>query len=118
MKLQSKLLQSDSKLQCAYCQGTGKDRFGVMSALSSCPACQGRGYHWMTPPVVACAYCAHTGVSPTGTRNPCLACGGKGVHQRSPDAPLCENCGGTGRSRSGHFYCHPCHGSGRKLSYP
>ncbi|WP_199245618.1 hypothetical protein [[Phormidium] sp. ETS-05] len=98
---------------CPYCRGTGKDRFRVMSALSSCPACHGKKCHHLTLPLVKCAHCGGSGVSPTGTRNPCLACRGKGVHHRSPKAPKCPHCLGSGTAPGNlGFYCIPCHGSG------
>lgn len=108
---------------CPYCEGTGKDRFGVMSPLSTCPVCHGRGAHRLFFPTIRCAYCRATGVSPIGARNPCLACGGKGFHlefpQRALDEPktaplLCPACAGSGTQQSSGFYCYPCRGTGLK----
>ncbi|MBK4732552.1 hypothetical protein JJD41_22180 [Oxynema sp. CENA135] len=99
---------------CAYCRGTGKDRYQIMSPLSTCPVCHGRRSHELPSPLIPCAYCRGTGASPIGARNPCLACGGKGVQGRSPESAPCKACGGTGRQGSTGFYCHACHGSGRQ----
>lgn len=111
----SKTENSTVKINCAYCQGTGKDRFGVMSALSTCPVCHGRGFHILTRPLVPCVYCGGSGVSPTGGRYYCLACGGKGVHHRPKTQQCCSECHGTGITKGGSgFYCYTCHGSGLK----
>ncbi len=116
--------EANSKMcVCPYCEGTGKDRFGIVSPLSTCPVCHGRGAHRLFFPTVRCAYCRATGVSPIGGRNPCLACGGKGFHFQyrrpsldEPKSPpeLCPACKGTGTKRSNGFYCYPCRGTGLK----
>jgi DnaJ-class molecular chaperone len=114
--------EPNSKIcECAYCEGTGKDRFRIMSPLSTCPVCHGRGSHRLFFPTVRCAYCRGTGVSPIGARNPCLACSGKGFHfqprllDESKSRPeLCPDCAGTGTKRTNGFYCYPCRGTGLK----
>lgn len=113
--IDSKTENPTVKISCAYCQGTGKDRFGIMSALSTCPVCHGRGFHVVQYPLVNCAYCRGTGVSPIGGRYYCLACRGKGVHHYPNIQQNCSECKGSGVSKGGSgFYCSTCHGSGLK----
>lgn len=112
MGQQNSPLSDKVQVQCAYCRGTGRDRFGVMSPQSTCPVCHGSGTQWVTLPLIDCAYCRTTGVSPTGTRSPCLACKGKGVQSRLNRSVICPRCGGTGTNQANGLYCHLCHGSG------
>ncbi|MBW4519270.1 MAG: hypothetical protein KME16_06155 [Scytolyngbya sp. HA4215-MV1] len=105
-------LSGSVQVQCAYCQGKGRDRFGVMSPQSTCQACHGTGTHWVTLPLIDCVYCRKTGISPTGTRNPCLACGGKAVQSQANRSFSCPRCGGTGTNQANGLYCYLCHGSG------
>jgi DnaJ-class molecular chaperone len=86
-----------------------------MSALSTCPVCHGRGFHVLQYPLVNCAYCRGTGVSPIGGRYYCLACQGKGVHHHPNSQQKCPECKGSGVTKGGSgFYCSTCHGSGLK----
>ncbi|HIK13884.1 MAG TPA: hypothetical protein IGS53_01060 [Leptolyngbyaceae cyanobacterium M33_DOE_097] len=100
------------RIPCAYCQGKGRDRFGVMSPLSQCAACHGKGFQWIVPPVVRCAYCHGGGVSPTGTRSYCLACCGKGLQSRIDRTASCPDCHSTGSNPNTGMYCNRCHGAG------
>ncbi len=99
-------------VSCAYCRGTGRDRFGIMSALSTCTGCGGRGNVWVKKPLVACAYCHGSGVSPIGARNPCLACRGTGLGFIEDPTESCGSCGGTGLHKATRLYCLLCHGKG------
>lgn len=38
-------------VECAFCHGTGKDPFGVMSWLSTCYACLGQKSLWVLKPL-------------------------------------------------------------------
>lgn len=100
-------------VQCAYCRGSGKDPFGAMSRLSTCPVCGGKGKVQLREPYVSCAFCHGTGVH-ADTRLTCTACGGKGyVTVEEPHRP-CAFCQGTGvqpRS-SGRLTCSVCGGRG------
>lgn len=99
-------------VRCTYCQGTGRDRFGIMSALSTCAVCGGKGNVWVQKPLVTCAYCHGSGASPIGARNPCLACRGTGVGFIQEPTESCSSCGGTGFHRATGLYCLACHGKG------
>jgi len=96
---------------CAFCRGTGKDPFGIMSRLSICYACKGKKNLTVAKPVGICPYCQGTGTSPIGARNYCLACRGRGMVTVPEPARVCPYCAGTGRERSG-FYCIECKGKG------
>lgn len=66
-----------SLLPCAFCRGTGLDRFGVPSKLSRCQACQGRGEVSVPEPHEKCPSCLGSGVY-RHHRLTCSVCGGKG----------------------------------------
>ena len=96
--------------KCAFCQGTGRDPFGVMSHLSTCSICGGKGIVQVTEPYVPCCTCDGTGIQPF-TRLTCLACSGKGVIGVAEKTETCPVCGGAGAD-TGNRYCLRCHGSG------
>ncbi len=98
---------------CGFCEGKGRDRFGIMSALSTCCVCGGLGTVSVKTPYVRCAFCQGAGVYPS-SRQTCTACGGVGVHPVEGPSPQCPHCLGTGvdpHSETG-FYCLVCHGAG------
>ena len=66
-----------SLIACAFCRGTGLDRFGVPSKLSQCQTCKGRGKVYVPEPHEKCASCLGTGVF-RHHRLTCSVCGGKG----------------------------------------
>ena len=98
--------------RCRYCKGLGVDRFGIMSPLSTCPACGGRTKFRFSAWVKDCAYCSGSGITPRSGRNPCLACRGRGIVTVPPGSVRCRTCLGTGRTENGVWYCFDCHGSG------
>ena len=108
------LEESEGKavVSCAYCRGTGRDRFGIMSSRSTCTGCGGKGKVWTKKPLVRCAYCHGSGVSPIGARNPCLARRGTGVGFIEEPQESCGTCGGRGLHKTTGLYCLPCHGKG------
>ena len=61
---------------CAFCKGKGSDPYGIMSWLSTCYVCHGKGTVTIPFPNVRCRYCG--GTSSHKTFN-CLVCGGTGV---------------------------------------
>jgi len=71
-------MASITNVCCAFCQGKGKDPFGLLSELSVCQVCLGKGQIPMATPYVACPACASCGVE-HGTRLVCAVCAGKGV---------------------------------------
>ncbi len=99
-------------VRCAYCKGTGRDPFGIMSSRSICTACGGKRSVWVQMPLVTCAYCHGSGASPIGAKNPCLACRGTGVGSIEEPTESCGSCGGMGLHKATRLYCLPCHGKG------
>jgi len=66
-------------ITCAFCQGTGKDPFGIPSKLSNCQVCWGKGEVAIADiPHETCSACQGTGVF-KHHRLPCAVCMGKGV---------------------------------------
>ncbi|MDI6815061.1 MAG: hypothetical protein QMC90_03150 [Dehalococcoidales bacterium] len=85
-----------SYCQCAYCKGRGKDR-GILSFLSNCVVCSGRGVVRLCGPVKECAFCNGTGIQPyTASRLHCIACGGKEVVNKTEPSEECPTCKGRG----------------------
>lgn len=67
------------EITCAFCQGKGKDPFGVPSKLSNCQSCLGRGTHTIANiPHETCRACKGTGIF-AHHRLSCSVCKGKGV---------------------------------------
>lgn len=101
------------EFECAFCRGEGRDPFGIMSELSACCVCSGKGTVRVAEPYAACRFCNVTGVEPF-TRLTCLACRGKGAITVAQPMETCAVCNGTGRQypRNWHFYCLCCHGAG------
>ncbi len=100
------------RLVCAFCGGTGKDPFGIMSRLSTCYVCRGEKYLRFSKPLQDCHYCQGTGISPTGGRNSCLVCSGTGAVSIKEPSDTCAACGGSGRDQTTGFYCWSCRGKG------
>ncbi len=100
-------------IPCAFCGGTGHDPFNILSHLSTCCVCGGRGDNAIHAPHVRCAFCDGTGVYP-GTGLTCTACNGRG-RQTVPKAnATCRHCGGRGVNpdTGASLYCPTCHGAG------
>ena len=105
------------KIKCAFCNGTGKDPFDLLSKLADCQVCGATGEVMVEEPNVDCAYCGGSGVQPQ-TRNTCIACRGKGVipcrgRRFSASGEKCPACKGTGRNiGKGDLPCLECKGTG------
>jgi len=100
-----------AEAKCSFCNGTGRDPFGIMSWLSRCCVCSGRGVVLIQTPYIRCAHCQGTGAIKTFT---CTVCMGKGF-VAVPQAPtaLCPECGGSGDDHSApSLPCLTCHGHG------
>lgn len=100
-------------VSCAFCKGTGKDPFGLLSPPSACQVCLGRGVVEANGPRVKCAYCHGKGVW-FDTRLTCSSCGGKGfqiVKEPHSTCPLCHGSGVQPGSER-HMSCPTCHGAG------
>lgn len=98
-------------MRCAFCGGSGKDPFCIMSCLSDCPVCIGKGVVKVQAPYVYCAHCQGSGAIKKLT---CTVCHGKGVvaaptgHTR-----ICPDCMGTGNDASASALdCLGCRGRG------
>lgn len=103
----------DAKLTtCAFCQGTGKDPFGVMSELSSCQVCGGKGTVNIREPAIVCAFCQGSGVHDS-QRLTCTACGGRGMVNIAEPVEKCPDCRGTGVDAGINYLpCSLCRGKG------
>lgn len=104
-------------VMCAFCRGTGKDPFGIMSPAATCQVCRGRGVRTLDQPTATCAYCEGTGVHPS-SRLTCTTCGGTGKVEIPDDAVACPRCRGTGRESNCQYHpesllsCWFCGGRG------
>ncbi len=103
-------------VRCAFCQGTGRDPFGVMSPLSKCQVCGGTGRRMLRAPTSSCPFCGGTGIYPH-TRLTCTVCGGVGTISVPEAAVACPCCGGSGRAADyvwpdSPFPCSCCSGKG------
>lgn len=101
-------------IKCAFCGGTGKDPFGLLSVLSTCQVCGGRGKVAVREPFARCAFCTGTGVHPFH-RLTCTVCGGKGVVPvpTHGERKVCPKCRGSGKSHPNwNVACLKCKGKG------
>lgn len=103
--------KSMTEVKCAFCKGTGRDPFGLMSVLSKCQVCKGRGTVMIEEPYEKCPVCDGTGVQYNKKLN-CLACRGKGVLPMKEGLETCPECGGSGKGAMG-LYCLKCKGRGK-----
>ena len=67
-----------AELTCAFCRGRGRDPFMLLSPLSNCPVCHGRGTNQVVEPYETCSACDGTGLY-FGSKMYCWHCKGKGV---------------------------------------
>jgi len=100
-------------IACAFCQGVGKDPFGIPSELSRCQVCGGSGSVTIGEPWVMCAFCEGRGVHPH-QRLTCTCCRGKGMIAVQEPTDECPRCQGTGAEPPGQDYlpCVLCKGAG------
>ena len=98
------------EIVCAFCNGTGKDPFDLLSQISHCLVCNGTGSVDVAEPIRKCVFCGGTGKNPLGARVPCIVCGGRGHNHCACDTK-CSTCKGTGKSRDG-LPCTRCGGIG------
>ena len=97
-------------IKCAFCGGTGKDPYDLLSLLSNCLVCNSSGQIAMDEPMKKCMFCSGSGKNPLGARVPCIVCGGKGNNHITSNTK-CTQCKGTGKSTDG-LPCTRCGGSG------
>lgn len=95
---------------CAFCKGLGTDPFNVMSELSTCTSCEGKGWCRVPVPHVRCAFCKGSGSFKTYR---CPVCNGSGVTEapREP-ANVCAECEGRAFEASSGLPCLNCGGHG------
>ena len=87
------------EVKCGLCQGTGKDRWGLMSVLSNCQVCRGKGTVRIEEPYEKCPVCQGAGFE-RNKRVTCLACKGKGViHIKEEGMQTCPDSPGGGAKR-------------------
>lgn len=98
------------EFRCAFCRGTGKDPFDLLSEHALCEVCGGSGKATVMEPARTCAFCRGSGVFP-GSRLTCTVCMGRGLVTVEEPAEACPACGGAGVV-AGH--CLPCCGCGGK----
>ena len=83
-----------AEVRCSFCSGTGKDPFGIMSWMSNCPVCLGKGVVRVKAPYRPCPHCRGTGAVKTFT---CGVCRGTGyVPWPAGPTQVSPECGGTG----------------------
>jgi len=100
------------EITCAFCEGTGKDPFGIMSPLSTCQVCWGKGSVTVREPAIVCAFCRGSGVHDE-QRLTCTVCGGKGMVTIKEPVEKCPHCQGTGVNTGiNYLSCALCGGKG------
>ncbi|MEI6683120.1 MAG: hypothetical protein WCO44_10860 [Bacteroidota bacterium] len=98
------------QVKCAFCSGTGKDPFDLLSPISHCQVCNGTGQVMIEEPAKKCVFCSGTGKNPLGARVPCIVCAGKGSNHFE-NKVQCAQCFGTGKASDG-LPCSRCGGKG------
>ncbi len=102
---------AEKVITCAFCEGSGKDPFGVMSQLSTCQVCGGKGSVAVKEPAVRCAFCGGSGVH-RDQRLTCTACAGRGMISVQVPNKACPRCRGTGADPEiSYLPCILCRGS-------
>lgn len=98
-------------VECAFCEGIGRDPYGILSALSKCPVCNGRTQVRVAKPAYPCAYCHGTGKQ-RHTRLTCSACKGTGHVTVAGPTTECPECDGSGKTQGADLPCALCRGAG------
>jgi len=101
-----------SGVKCAFCKGSGKDLFNLLSELATCQVCGGRGKIEVMDPAIKCAYCKGSGIYPLGARVTCTVCNGKGLVTIKGPSEECPKCKGTGQEIDSGLPCIKCGGKG------
>ena len=98
-------------VKCSFCRGTGKDPFGIMSSMSTCSVCCGKGELLMEGPNRRCPHCQSTGAVKTFT---CGVCRGTGYLPKAEGPTVeCPDCRGTGDDKGAPaLSCLRCRGQG------
>jgi len=101
-----------SRIVCAFCIGSGKDPFRILSPISACQVCHGLGTVELPEPHTPCRYCQGSGVNPHGGRLTCPVCWGKGAYSLEGKTKICPQCHSTGKVAEGYLPCSYCLGKG------
>jgi DnaJ-class molecular chaperone len=97
-------------IPCAFCNGKGVDPFAIMSELSVCGCCHGRGTVRVLSPHVRCTFCRGTGSHKTYR---CPVCGGAGAIAAFPvPSHPCPDCEGRAFEAFSGRPCLGCRGRG------
>ena len=99
------------EIKCVFCKGKGIDPFELLSPLSTCTVCGGKGKVTIEEPYIRCAFCHRTGVYPN-SRLSCTVCTGKGVIGFKDPKTTCPDCKGSGREHTTPLPCIRCGGIG------
>ena len=99
------------EIKCGFCRGTGNDSFVLLSELTACQVCGGRGKVEVMEPAIPCAFCKTTGVYPQ-TWITCTVCLGKGMVTVAESTEKCLKCKGTGTETESGLPCLKCGGKG------
>ena len=111
-KKKSRVKVSIIQITCAFCEGTGKDPFGILSIRSNCQVCGGKGKVNVEEPYIECVFCGGSGVFPD-KRITCTVCMGKGAVKGIENPQACPDCEGTGVStNTPGLPCIRCKGKG------
>jgi len=101
-----------TRITCAFCKGTGKDPFDLLSELATCQVCGGIGHVEVEEPAIKCAFCKGSGVY-HDSRISCTVCGGRGmVTAPKGTSDVCTECNGTGAAIDSGLPCLRCKGKG------
>ena len=109
--LEGRVIYIMKEIKCAFCKGKGVDPFELLSHLSTCAICGGKGKVKVEEPYIRCAFCQGTGIYPH-TRLSCTVCSGKGVVTFKEAAVICQECKGTGQEPLTNLPCLSCGGIG------
>ena len=96
---------------CAFCQGKGTDPFELLSKLSKCQVCLGKGEVTISAPAIECAFCGGTGIH-RDQRLTCVVCGGKGMVSIKEPVETCPECKGKSVVEGNYLPCAKCGGKG------
>jgi DnaJ-class molecular chaperone len=98
------------KVTCSFCGGQGQDPFGILSWLSTCVVCGGRGRVLVPVARRRCAHCRGTGAIQRFT---CTVCHGTGFVPEYPGpTQVCPECRGSGDAAASALACQTCRGRG------
>lgn len=101
-----------TQIVCAFCKGSGKDPFDLLSDLAACQVCGGTGKVEVEEPATKCVFCKGSGAY-HGTRITCTVCRGRGmVTAPQGETRQCPECSGTGVAADSGMPCLKCKGKG------